>query len=192
MLSNLFFAAHVGVVRGAHYSIDTAARVRITCALFLLALPVSMFAQQEGLQVVLTSGEALVNVSVDSLQGSSVFMTVARTSLSIPVDSIGSVSSQRPGRVAQVLVIGVLAGAALGFVVGEIIDKNNETSNVITGSSDEVISYKIILPLTVGAAGGIIGAAVSLPPRVSSENLTSKPLEERKAILRKLVHGRGS
>jgi len=174
----------------------------ITYTLFFLTLAVQVFAQDLGLRVVLANGDSLVNVSIDSVQGTTALMTVARKSMSVTIDSIARVYSLRPRGVVQGLVMGAFAGAALGFLAGEFIDKQNEKSTPPTlifsgqgppeygpptGGSDEGTHYNVILPIAAGVAGGIIGSAVALPARVSSVDLNRKTLDEKRMFLGSLA-----
>jgi outer membrane lipoprotein SlyB len=173
----------------------------ILYTLLFVALVIQVFGQDRGLRIVLVGADSLVNVSIDSVQGTIALMTVGRKPMSVSIDSIARVYTLRPRGVVHGLVIGAFAGAALGFLTGEIIDKQNEKSapptlifsgqgppenSLPASSSDEGTHFKVILPIAGGVAGGIIGSAVALPVRVSSIDFTKKTLDEKRTYLEKL------
>jgi len=147
----------------------------ILYTLLFVALVIQAFGQDPELRIVLVSADSLVNVSIDSVQGTTVLMTVGRKPMSVPIDSIARVYTLRPRGVVHGLVIGAFAGAALGFLAGEIIDTQTEKSAPPT----------LIFSIAGGFAGGIIGSAVALPMRVSSVDLTKKTLDEKRTYLEK-------
>jgi hypothetical protein len=175
---------------------------RVAYTVLLLSLAVEVFGQDRRVRVVFLNGDSLADMSIDSVQSTTVIMTAGRRSISVPIDSLVRVSSLQPRSMVQGLIIGAVAGGALGFLAGEIIDNQNQKStppNLIfsgqgppeygppTGNYDEVTHYKVILPIAVGVAGGIIGSTVALPSRVSSVDLSNKTLDEKRVFLGSLA-----
>lgn len=150
----------------------------------LLALPV--YGQNGGQQIVLVSGEKYPDLSIDSLDGNDLIAVSADTMLRIPLDSIAVVSMPGSSNILRGISIGLLAGAAAGFMGGLIIDGANGKrggSNPASGETD----YKVILPIAAGILGGSIGAIAGSSGGVSHVNLIGKSVGEKRTILQSVI-----
>jgi hypothetical protein len=166
----------------------------------LFALPVS--GQNPRRQIVLLSGQKYSDVSIDSLYGNDLIFMSAGITLRIPLDSISQVNTLGSAKLLRGVSIGLLAGAAAGFIVGLIIDGANEKSGEpilhfsgngppdVVGSTPPSgeTNYKVILPIAGGVLGGSIGAIAGSSGGGNQIDLAGQNVEEKRRILLSLIH----
>lgn len=161
----------------------------------LLAAP--MHGQKTGVRMVVAGSQRYPDVSIDSLDGSDVFIRSAGQWVRVPIDSVAEIHTVRSGNFLKGFSIGLVAGGATGFLAGQIIDgareKPSEPVLVYSGNGppdvsgsttpDKGTQFKIILPIVGGAVGATIGALVGSSDSDDVLNLTGRTTEEKRKVL---------
>lgn len=159
----------------------------VCCAVLLFST--NMLAQNWNIR--LDDGTDMPAVTPTMITSDSLFVrSDDNVSRAVPLSGIKRVTyREKESNAGQGLVIGLLSGAAAGYVIGLIADGNNSPSYPYDRDENQS-NLKVVLPVVGGVGGGIVGYAAGAGSGKRTVELSSLTSGEKYVALSKLLPGR--